>query len=340
MTQSVLSAEDIERFTKEIFDRDEEAEKAAVILKGILDAQSPRISDISHAMPGNPDANYKAIQRFIEGHDFKDNLLRLFNEEVPFVLGDPTEIPRKQAKKTKYVGKLSDGKTLGFSMLTLAYPYKGRAIPFAFITYSEATLAQEVTSRNLEHRRLFQQVKELLGELPLVLDREFSYDEMYEAAGDEEVKYVIRLNTGNRPTITDEEGNKLSLSLLPGERVFLRGVLYKGKVKGNLAGEWRKGFKEPLWVFSNLEPKEALEIYRARMKIDQAFKDLKSLLGLEKVMNKKQENLEKMIALLLLAYGIGLLVGEALREEIYSGEKAATLFRVIHSAETKTGFRP
>jgi hypothetical protein len=31
-------------------------------------------------------------------------------------------------------------------MLTLACPYKGKAIPFAFITYSEATLSQEETS--------------------------------------------------------------------------------------------------------------------------------------------------------------------------------------------------
>jgi hypothetical protein len=57
----VLLVEDIERFAIEIFDRHEEAKKAAPILKGILDARSPRISDISHAMPGNPDANYKSV---------------------------------------------------------------------------------------------------------------------------------------------------------------------------------------------------------------------------------------------------------------------------------------
>jgi hypothetical protein len=182
MSQCILSVEDIERFAMEIFDRYEETKKAAPILKGILDARSPRISDISHAMPGNPDANYKSVQRFIEDHELKDNLMRLFNEEASFVLGDPTEITRKQAKKTEYVGRLSDGKTLGFSMFTLACPYKGRAIPFAFITYSERTISQEATSRNLEHQRLFQQVKELLGDLPLVLDREFSYEEMYKAA--------------------------------------------------------------------------------------------------------------------------------------------------------------
>jgi hypothetical protein len=53
--------------------------------------------------------------------------------------------------------------------------------------------------------------------------------------------------------------------------------------------EERKGFKEPLWIITNLEPLEGLRIYKARMKIDESFKDLKSLLNLEKIMNKKRE---------------------------------------------------
>lgn len=101
-------------FTQELFDRPEQAQKAARILKGILEAQSPRLSDIAQAMPGNPEANYKAMQRFLQGTEPQDVLLRLFDGEAPFVLGDPTEIPRKQAKKTADVGRLSDGKTLGF----------------------------------------------------------------------------------------------------------------------------------------------------------------------------------------------------------------------------------
>ena len=53
------------------------------------------------------------------------------------------------------------------------------------------------------------------------------------------------------------------------------------------------------------------------MKIEESFKDLKSLLGLKKVMNKSQDNMEKMVALLLIAYAIGLLVGETLRDFTY-----------------------
>lgn len=94
-------------------------------------------------------------------------------------------------------------------------------------------------------------------------------------------------------------------------------------MRGNLAGEWRGGLREPLWLFTNLEPELALEVYRQRMKVEESFRDLKGLLGLGRLMNKKREQMEKMVALLLLAYSAGLLVGEKLREELYRGKKGA-----------------
>jgi hypothetical protein len=70
------------------------------------------------------------------------------------------------------------------------------------------------------------------------------------------------------------------------------------------------------------------------MKIEESFKDLKSLLNLEKLMNKGQEKLEKMIALVLLAYAIGLLVGEALRDRMYqAGEKMEAILRPLHTTQ-------
>jgi hypothetical protein len=75
---------------------------------------------------------------------------------------------------------------------------------------------------------------------------------------------------------------------------------------------------------TNLDPELGLRIYRARMKIDESFKDLKSLLALHKIMNKSQENMEKIVALLLIAYAIGLLVGESLRDAMYGGSQQRT----------------
>jgi len=321
MFKQVIKLCDMQKFSAECFDDTKEADKAANILKGIIDSRSPRISDISQAMRGNPEANYKAIQRFLDSNDTGEVLNRLYWEEAPFILADPTDIERRQAKRTEYVGRLKDGKTLGFQVLPLAFPYRGRAIPFHFITYSSKTISNDSTSRNLEHYRAIGKLRELLGDKPIVLDREFSYEELFRTFIVEGLKFVIRLNAGS-VTFVDEDGDRVMLSICPGQQVFRRNMRYKGKIKVNLAGEWKKGFREPLWVITNLQPEAALTIYKARMKIEQAFRDLKSLLRWDKIMNKTRRNMERMTAIVLLAYAIALLIGEDIRERIYRGKKS------------------
>jgi len=320
MNRDNITIDNIKRFTDQCFDRD--SEKAAGIIKGILDARSPRMSDISNAMEGNYDANYKTIQRFIDKNDPKEALGRLYDEDSSYVLGDPTDIERPQASKTEYVGKLKDD-TLGFQTLVLATPYRGRAIPFSFVTYSSKTIGSELSSRNMEHSKAIREIKELLGDKILILDREFSYEWFFAELAESGIQFVIRLNDGNKPTILNEDGEKISLTVGIGEGVHYRGVYYKGKVAVNLSGKWEKGFKKPIWVISSIgiKPSEALKIYDLRMKIEECFRNLKSLLDLDKIMNKKQANMEKMVALTLLAYSIGLLLGEEIRDRVYTGEK-------------------
>ena len=322
MFQQIIKLSDMQKFSAECFDDSKEADKAASILKGIIDSRSPRISDISQAMRGNPKANYKAIQRFLGSNDTEEALNRLYWEEAPFILADPTDIERRQAKRTEYVGRLKDGKTLGFQVLPLAFPYRGRAIPFHFITYSSKTIGDDATSRNLEHYRAIGKLKELLVDKPMVMDREFSYEELFQAFLVEGLKFVIRLNAGSGVTFVDEDGDRVMLSICPGEKVFRKDIYYKRKIKVNLAGEWARGLREPLWVITNLQPEAALTIYKGRMNIEQAFRDLKSLLRWDKIMNKTRRNMERMTAIVLLAYAIALLVGEDIRERIYHGTKS------------------
>jgi hypothetical protein len=305
-------------FMVEIFDNEQEAERAGEIGDAILAARSLRLTDIAVKMNGEMDACYKRIQRFLKEVDPRSVLWRLFREEAEFVIGDPTEIERPQAWKTEYVGTLKDGKTKGFWAMVLATPYRGRAIPCGLITYSSKTIAQNADSRNLNHFRAFAGLKEFLGERPLVLDREFSYLELMLNMLEEQVNWVIRLNLrANPPKFYDEDGQAVALTISPGETVIHNHVWYMGKVRVNLIGTWKKGFSDPLWVMTNLEAKRGLQIYFARMKIDETFKDLKSLLGLIKLMNKRQVYMEKMLALLLLTFTIGLLVGEEIRDLLY-----------------------
>jgi hypothetical protein len=191
------------------------------------------------------------------------------------------------------------------------------------VTYSSKTIAQGLDSRNLNHFRAFDGLKDMLGGRPLVLDREFSYLELMLNLFEERINWVIRLNLrANPPKFYDDDGKEVVLTISPGETVVLNHVWYMGKVCMNVVGTWKKGLAEPLWVMTNLEARKGLRIYFARMKIEETYRDLKSLLGLTKLMNKQQVYMEKMVSLLLLTFTIGLLVGEELRDLLY-GEPIA-----------------
>jgi hypothetical protein len=302
-------------FVQTLFDDPAIARKATSIVAGIMKSRSPRLSEIAREMSGKEAANYKTIQRFLEGTDPQEVLLRLFREEAAFVIGDPTEMPRPQAKKTEYVGTLSDGETKGYWLMLLATPYHGRAVPSGFVDYSSKTINQEATSRNQHHFAAFGQVKELLGERPLVLDREFSYLELLENLAIEGVNFVIRLKVG--PNFCDREGKPVVLSVAKGETRILNKIFYKGKVFVNVIGIWQKGFSEPMWIMTNLDAKEGLAIYDQRMKIEETFRDLKNLLNFHKLMNKRRTLMEKMVALILIAYAIVLVLGEILRAQLF-----------------------
>jgi transposase len=71
---------------------------------------------------------------------------------------------------------------------------------------------------------------------------------------------------------------------------------------------------------TNLKAEDGLAIYFQRMKIEEAFRDLKSLLNFHKLMNKRRNWMEKMIALVLIAYAIALILGEALRTQLFPEE--------------------
>jgi hypothetical protein len=211
------------------------------------------------------------------------------------------------------------------------------------ITYSSKTIAQNADSRNLNHFRAFASLKDLLGERPLVLDREFSYLELMLNLFEEQISWVIRLNLrAHPPKFYDQDGKEVAMTISPGETVTLNNVWYMGKVRVNLIGVWKKGLDEPLWVMTNLEAKRALRIYFARMKIEETYRDLKSLLGMTKLMNKQQVYMEKMIGLLLLVFTIGLLVGEELRDLLYGeplaeDEQVADKERIPGSPTLKKG---
>jgi hypothetical protein len=53
----------------------------------------------------------------------------------------------------------------------------------------------------------------------------------------EGIKFVIRLKVGNNPTVLNENGDRISLTINPGDKVNLRGVYYKGNLEVNISGK-------------------------------------------------------------------------------------------------------
>lgn len=312
----------IYEFVQQLFCDDHTAHQASEIIEGIMQARSPRLSDIAARMAGNEAASYKRIQRFLQDNDPREALKRLFNEEAEFVIADPTEIERPHAEQTEYVGTLKDGETKGFWMLTLATPLRGRAIPFHFLTYSSRTIEDEPSSRNLEHFKAIQEIQQLIGSRPIVFDREFSYRELLKSLVDEDVHFVIRLNMGANPPLfyyDAERKQRLKLLVAPiNKPKIYRQVYYMGEVCLNVVGIWRYGFKEPMWIITNMDPESGLKLYFQRMKIEICFRDLKSLLHIHKVMHKSQLYLNKMLAMVMLTYIITLFIGEAIRDVQYA----------------------
>ena len=88
------------KFTSSLFDREDQAWKAAMIIQGILKARSPRITEVARAIPKGFFAGQKMIYRFLKRAPLKEALLRMLPEDAPFVICDPTEILRPQAKRT------------------------------------------------------------------------------------------------------------------------------------------------------------------------------------------------------------------------------------------------
>ena len=204
-----------------------------------------------------------------------------------------------------------------------------------FITYSSQTIRQEATSRNMNHFHALQGLKELIGEKPSVLDREFSYWEFLLNLVAEGVHFVIRLNLGsNPPLFYHQEGKRVELAVSQGQQMVYAGVRYKGQVPVHVIRCWERDFREPLWIMTDLPPEQALSIYQQRMQIEESFRDMKSLMGIHRAMNKSRRYLEQVMALVMIAYAIGLLIGEKLRDRLSSNAKRwkyyAGLFLLLH----------
>ena len=81
-----------------------------------------------------------------------------------------------------------------------------------FVSYSFAIVGAEITSRNRLHFQIFAEVKDLLGDKPLISDHEFSHPELLQALITEEVNVVIHLTLAAHLPETALDGTEGSSS--------------------------------------------------------------------------------------------------------------------------------
>ena len=81
----------LEAFVRALMDDEKQVKRMAEIMKGLLAAQSPRLTNIAEQMSGHSERNYKVIQRFLQQVEMKELLLRFYQEEAAFVIGEPGE---------------------------------------------------------------------------------------------------------------------------------------------------------------------------------------------------------------------------------------------------------
>lgn len=290
------------------------------LLQAYLKIRILRISSLANALQGSYEANYKATQRLLNSinqDELGEALLGLSGNYFESFIADYTELERRDARRTGYVGYLKDGITRGAGLLSLSIPYKGRALPIAATEYSSAIIAQDKSSKPILLYSLLDQLVPILAGKILIGDREFCSEENFRFLLMHGIGFAIRLKVGRYDVIiTRNGGKKVNYSLKKGQIKCWRNIYYKGKIKANLVGFWDPKYTAPLYVITTIDPKKAIGLYKLRMKIEESFRDVKSKLGIKKIMTKTRGNFIKLILFSLLAYALALLIGESLRKAV------------------------
>ena len=99
------------RFVQYLFDDKDTARKAKMIIEGHLESAFATIKRHRTGDAGERRSELQVYPTFSSPAVHRSrHYCACSKKSAPFVIGDPTEMPRPQAKKSGYVGTLSDGK--------------------------------------------------------------------------------------------------------------------------------------------------------------------------------------------------------------------------------------
>lgn len=204
-----------------------------------------------------------------------------------------------------------------YKAIVVAIPYRKRAIPIFWKIYTNEEIQRLVY---LSHNTF---VWDFLDDLQKVLvsalgkkrafiwifDRGFADVKLMKRLMKKKIRFIIRAKKNVGIKVEGYVGNLGSFQ----RQGYFANVVYhqQQQIRINLYCAWDKTYDEPMLLVSN--DKAALQLlYRQRMKIEEAFRDLKSLFGFKDLVLKNQtaERLELLWLLCVMAMGLSFLLYE------------------------------
>lgn len=229
-------------------------------------------------------------------------------------MGTPTKTKSDQKKPEK-----------GFFLFSAALPVRGRAVSFfqGFYRYTQIDWGCYKSLNTLCGLYLVAVaglLKKILSKTVFIMDRGFGYEYFLAKVQDLKTHYVIRVRDTNTHITLVRSGKKYSIDDLAKrvslEQPMIFTVKYKTKIKTNLV-ICKAIFHNQIRVWALMtdldNPKEVVDLYKQRMKIEEAFKDWKSTgFNIEKLQIHQWDVLPKLIWCVVIAHMILYLVGEVL----------------------------
>jgi hypothetical protein len=310
---------------------------AAKILNLIVESASSTINELSltasRLYGTKPETAYKGIYRYLHNNNPVEYLPIFAPENPQYVIMDITPIERPQAEKTEYVGYVKvpdrDKPVRGYELIVAGPVYKKRVIPTVLKVVSSRLIKEKGISKNQMIMEAIEEIHNLYPNSIIILDRGFASQNIIGFLLSRGLKFIIRINQGTSITVGEQ---KIILGEIePGKMEIYRSALYVGKLRVHIVGYRPSITRETMWfaVSDGVDVHSAVDVYYERFYIEHGFKDLKSRFNLHRAMIRSVRILERLIALILIAYILALVAGSFIREKGFIPKRYASRYSSV-----------
>jgi hypothetical protein len=220
-----------------------------------------------------------------------------------------------------------------YVMLSANVVVAGRAVPLAWTVMKRRVFDATKNSRNTVEDDLILRLDAAMGEREwlLVADRGYARADLIAKLQGWGIRFVIRAQTGTWAQMEGFSDRLENLACRPNRAVRYEGVRYQKQrqVEVSLVTTHRDPAAEAWYLLTNVdEDAETIcRLYAERMSIEQAFRDGKSNLRIDKLWLAAAERMERMMIIVALAMAMAILTGLKWRRENYGKDPQLTTKR-------------